>query len=198
MGKKNAKFIVACLLAICMLSSIASINAEEIMPSMGVDDMYVQSEPIKEDWDQGTRSIYRTITIIHENDPVDPDDDVTVYIMPAVAEITYAVCGVWSTWSQSYAGAYADASEEMPAYTAYADSTIGYPLDVSFGAVNYPSITRGTGRGDQYEVYMGGGTYQLSYNKVLKYDMSGALIETQRVTDTLAHYFTYTGSEPYI
>lgn len=194
MNSRFLKSIMLVLSVMLIISSVSPVNAERAFKdTITAVSRAETAEPteIVLHGDTAFKNIYRTIILRYENNPTIEDDDVVTYIMPVVAKITYKFYGAWSTAADCYIGGYVDLEGICPKYEAVPHAI--YELDVSFSNENHPAKYSATGVGQQYTINASGGTYQITYNKELVFDQYGRLKEAIPQTDTLIHYFSYTG-----
>lgn len=77
-----------------------------------------------------------------------------------------------------------------------AATSFPYDLNLSLTRVSYPTRTSVTNLGDQYELYIGGGTYTVTYNDTFYFDLNGNLVDTNSTTVTRAYYYEETNPQP--
>ena len=122
------RLLVFFLIVAFSMCSIMATHAEAIshepIEMVDIGDG-IETRTVHEDWDQAVKYIYRTVKLIYENDPNDPEDDAVITIQPAVAKITYAFCGTWSSISESYTGGSVKINGDWPKYEVIRDTDIG-------------------------------------------------------------------------
>lgn len=70
-----------------------------------------------------------------------------------------------------------------------------YHLGVSFKRLTSPT-TSVTNLGDQYQLLIVGGTYEVTYNSAFYFDLNGSLVDTDKSTITRAYYYEETHDQP--
>ena len=84
---------------------------------------------------------------------------------------------------------------DYPKLKKYTSNDFSHNLGVSFKRLTYPT-TSVTNLGDQYQLLIIGGTYEVTYNSAFYFDLNGKLVDTDTKTITRAYYYEETHDQP--
>lgn len=183
--------LFVCIVIMCSASSAyASINLSTTSAAILGSDAIVYSDISTKNYFP-VQTCYVNVVLVYEQ-PNGTQQKVVQQI-PAY-NITYKVTYSIGTTGKVLGGF---VSEGDYPKLRNAATSFPYDLDLSLTRVSYPTRASVTNLGDQYEVYIGGGSYTVTYNDTFYFDMYGNLVDTNSTTVTRAYYYEETKTQPY-
>lgn len=85
--------------------------------------------------------------------------------------------------------------DNFPRVEVLDENGFAYDLGVFFNRLTYPT-TSVTNLGDQYNLLIIGGTYEVTYHSAFYFDLNGKLVDTDTSTITRAYYLEETHDQP--
>lgn len=184
------KKLIALLMCItCILGcTVASADKSVCILSPFVDEQSMAR--VSTGYDYPEQICYLTIKLVYEQSDgttVEVGRQVPSYRIVFKVTYTYGDTGC-------VLGGYVSQGK-YPRFEEYTNNDFNYDLNVSFNRLTFPT-TSVTNLGDQYNLLIIGGTYEVTYHSVLYFDLNGKLVDTDTSTITRAYYYEETHDQP--
>lgn len=184
------KKLIALLMCItCILGcTVASADKSVCILSPFVDEQSMAR--VSTGCDYPEQICYLTIKLVYEQ-----SDGTTVEVGRQVPgyQITFKVTYTYGETGRVLGGFVSEG--DYPKLKKYSSGDFNYDLGVAFKRLTSPA-TSVTNLGDQYNLLIIGGTYEVTYHSAFYFDLNGKLVDTDTSTITRAYYYEETHDQP--
>ncbi len=182
--------LLVCIVIMCSASSAyASINLPTTFTAIPGSDAIVYPDLSSKNYFP-VQTCYVSVILAYPQ----PDGTYTKVLQQIPAyNITYKVI-----YSVGAAGKIEGGTVAQGDYPKLREATTSFPYDLnlSLTRVAHPTRASVTYLGDQYKLYIAGGSYTVTYNNAFYFDMYGNIVDTNSTTITRAYYYEETNPQP--